>query len=476
MREHTSTVLAVSDIPQIVDQSEIRSLLRAAREPDAGAVREAIAKARGLGGLSLAETALLLQTESPGLIAEMLDAAREVKDAIYGRRLVLFAPLYYTSHCTNSCLYCGFRRENRRPRRRLDAAEVAEQTRALLRRGHKRLLVIGGDDASRSRLDYLLEVIQTVYATRSDDGHSSNIRRVNVETAPMSVDEFRQLKGAHIGTYVCFQETYDRETYQVVHPRGPKADYQWRLQCMDRAMQAGIDDVGIGVLFGLHNYREEVLGLLLHAQHLEATYGAGPHTISVPRLEPAEGAPLSQIPPSPVSDDDFKKLVAVLRLAVPYTGIILSTREPAALRGQLLDLGVSQMSAGSSTEPGGYLAEGAGATAQFAVGDHRSLDQVIADIAQHGYIPSFCTGCYRKGRTGPDFMELAKPGLIRHHCLPNALLSFREYLLDYGSPTTRELGERLIRDELHGEVPAEKRAAVEKALARVAVGERDVYF
>jgi 2-iminoacetate synthase len=219
-----------------------------------------------------------------------------------------------------------------------------------------------------------------------------------------------------------------------------------------------------------------VLGLLLHAQHLEATYGAGPHTISVPRLEPAEGAPLSQIPPSPVSDEDFKKLVAVLRLAVPYTGIILSTREPAALRGQLLDLGVSQMSAGSSTEPGGYLAEGAGATAQFAVGDHRSLDQVIADIAQHGYIPSFCTGCYRKGRTGPDFMELAKPGLIRHHCLPNALLSFREYLLDYGSPITRELGERLIRDELNGEVPAEKRAAVEKALARVAVGERDVYF
>ncbi len=466
---------AVTPRADFIDSSQLRALLAGAHT-DAPAVREAIARARELQGLSPAEVATLLRCEDPELNAELLAAAREAKDAIYGRRIVLFAPLYYSSHCNNSCLYCGFRREHTQERRRLSAEEVAAETRLLLAQGHKRLLVIGGEEPGPAGLAHLLEVIETVYATRAP-GVRGEIRRVNVEAAPLDLAGFRKLRAAHIGTYVLFQETYDRETYRAVHPRGPKADYDARLTAMDRAMAAGINDVGIGALFGLHDHREEVLGLLLHARHLEATFGAGPHTISVPRLEPAEGAPLAAAPPHPVSDAEFKRLVAILRLAVPYTGIILSTREPAALRSELLDLGVSQMSAGSCTEPGGYRSQAEGRTAaQFSVGDHRTLDEVIADIAEHGYIPSFCTGCYRKGRTGQDFMELAKPGLIRAHCLPNALLTFAEYLHDFATPETRARGERVIADQLEHEVPAGRRDATRASLARIASGERDLYF
>lgn len=455
-----------------IDMERVRGLLTDVGTPDPARVREVIAKALKLHGLSLEETAVLLGTEKPELLEEMFHAARTVKDSIYGRRIVLFAPLYYSNHCANDCLYCAFRRSNPRKRTKLSLEQVAAEVRALEDQGHKRLLVIAGEVAGASAFDYLLQVIETVYATRSGRGE---IRRVNVEMAPMTVEEFRRLKAAHIGTYVVFQETYDPKTYERMHPSGPKRDYHWRLTAMDRAMEAGIDDVGLGVLFGLNDYREEVLAMLTHAQHLEQTFGAGPHTLSVPRLEPADGAPAAMQPPHPVSDQDFKKIVAILRLAVPYTGIILSTRETAEMRSQLLDLGISQMSAGSHTEPGGY-ADHDGSVSQFSVGDHRTLDDVIADIAQHGYVPSFCTGCYRRGRTGRDFMDLAKPGLIRAHCLPNALVTYREYLLDYGSERTRQLGEQVIRDQIEHEVPSNRRSAVLKVLERIDAGERDIYF
>ncbi len=457
---------------EFIKTSAIRALLEDASRPDPSRVRELIQKARLMKGLTASDVAYLLQTDDRELVAEMFEAARHIKDEIYGKRLVLFAPLYYSNACTNDCLYCGFRKSNPQRRRRLSLDEVAAETRKLEEQGHKRVLVIAGETGGSGDVDFLLEVIETVYATKSGRGE---IRRVNVECAPMTVEEFRRLKHAKIGTYVVFQETYNRDTYRLMHPSGPKADYDYRLTTMDRAMAAGIDDVGIGALFGLHDYREEVLGLLFHAQHLEAAFGTGPHTISVPRIELADGAPMAMTPPHPVDDDSFRKIVAILRMAVPYTGIILSTRETAVLRTELLDLGISQMSAGSRTEPGGY-SEGESATAQFCVGDSRSLDEVICDIARHGYVPSFCTGCYRKGRTGQDFMDLAKPGLIHMHCLPNALLTFKEYLLDYASEQTREVGFRLIRDQLASEVPAKRQSLLTTALARMDGGERDIYF
>jgi 2-iminoacetate synthase len=440
---------------------------------DAARVRDILSKARALGGLDASEVRVLLDTRDPELGSEILLAAHAVKEEIYGRRLVLFAPLYYSSYCCNSCLYCGFRRESAMQRRRLSQDEVERETQALLAQGHKRLLVIGGEEPGETGLNTLLQVIERVYATTHG---KNNIRRVNVETAPLDVAGFKQLRDAHIGTYVLFQETYHRPTYATMHPRGPKADYDWRLTAMERAMTAGINDVGIGVLFGLYDHREEVVSLLQHARALEERFGVGPHTISVPRIEPAPGAPLSYAPPAPVSDDELLRIVAVLRLAVPYTGIILSTREPAALRSRLLELGVSQLSAGSRTEPGGYAQDGAAdVAAQFSVGDHRSLDEVITDIVRHGMVPSFCTGCYRLGRTGKDFMDLAKPGLIKQHCLPNALLTFREYLLDFGSEESRRLGEALIREQVTTEVPKNRRSLLEQNLLQVEQGERDVY-
>jgi 2-iminoacetate synthase len=450
---------------------EIGALLGRPGAPTKEEVQEVVSKARELKGLDAAEVSVLLRTEDPELVSEMFAAARQIKDDIYGKRVVLFAPLYYSNHCVNNCLYCAFRTDNPMPRRRLTLEEVARETAMLEDQGHKRLLVIGGEEPGTQAVDNLIEVIETVYAVRSGKGE---IRRVNVEAAPMRVEEFTRLKQAKIGTFVMFQETYDPEVYRRMHPSGPKANYLWRLFAMDRAMEGGVDDVGIGALLGLSDYRFEVLAMMFHARHLEEHFGAGPHTISVPRIEAAEGAPAAVKPPVPLSDVQFKKVVAVLRMAVPYTGIILSTRERASLRTDLLDLGVSQMSAGSQTSPGGYTDPSE--VAQFSVGDHRSLDEVIADIAKHGYIPSFCTGCYRKGRTGQDFMDLAKPGLIRMHCLPNALFTFQEYLEDYASAATREIGERAISDQVEHDVPEGRRADVGRVLSRIRNGDRDLYF
>jgi len=454
-----------------IDAAAIRATLA-----DAGAdpvhVREILARGREARGLDAADAARLTAVTDPELLDELFAAARAVKEGIYGRRLVLFAPLYVSNLCANDCLYCAFRVGNGGVRRRaLDQDGVAREVASLLDEGHKRLLLVAGEAYPRGGFRYVLDCLETIYAARSGRG---TIRRVNVNIAPVGIDEFRALKAAGIGTYQVFQETYDREAYARAHAAGPKRDYDRRLAVMDAAMAAGIDDVGIGVLFGLADWRFELLALLAHAAHLDARWGAGPHTISVPRLEPAAGAPLAERPPAPVSDGDFRKLVAILRLAVPYTGIILSTRETPAMRREAFALGVSQISAGSRTDPGGYGETGERAAAQFSLGDHRPLDEVIRDVAEHGYVPSFCTACYRLGRTGADFMDLAKPGAIKAHCDPNALATFQEYLRDYASPATRAAGEAAIAAALD-RLPDGPRRRAAAMLERVRAGEDDVF-
>ena len=454
-----------------IDEAEIERTLLAARGCDAGCVREVLARAREAHGLEGPDVAVLAGISDPDLMGELFAAAHEVKERIYGRRLVLFAPLYISNLCGNECLYCAFRARNPAVQRRaLTQAEIAHETRLLVEQGHKRILLVAGESYASDGLSYVLRSIETIYSVRSGRGE---IRRVNVNVAPLTVDEFRALKATGIGTFQLFQETYHHQTYARVHVGGRKRDYDWRVGAMDRAMQAGIDDVGIGVLFGLFDWRFELLALLQHIRHLERRFGVGPHTISVPRLEPAVGSDMSRHPPQPVSDVDFRKLVAILRLTVPYTGIIMSTRESPNIRRETFALGVSQISGGSRTNPGGYAQGEEHAEAQFAVGDHRPLDDVIRDVAALGYTPSFCTACYRLGRTGRDFMDLAKPGAIRQHCDPNALATFREYLLDYASEATRQVGFRLIEDTLAA-LPEPERTATRRMVERVDGGERDV--
>ena len=437
---------------------------------DAVQVREVLAKAREQKGLSINDIPVLMQISDPELLGELFEAAKTVKNNIYGRRLVLFAPLYISNLCANECSYCAFRVRNQGVKRRaLTQSEIVRETEELVRQGHKRALVVAGESYPQEGFDYVLKAIDSVYSVKLGNG---SIRRINVNIAPLPVEEFRRLKEKKIGTFQLFQETYHRETYKKVHLAGKKIDYDWRLTGMDRAMEGGIDDVGIGILFGLFDWRFEILALLQHKEHLEEKYGVGPHTISVPRLEPATGSEVAAHPPHAVSDLDFRKIVAILRLAVPYTGIIMSTRETAHMRRETFALGVSQISAGSRTNPGGYT-EDSNVTEQFSLGDHRPLDEVIRDIAALGYIPSFCTACYRLGRTGADFMDLAKPGEIKRHCDPNALSTFQEYLIDYASPETKAVGEALI-DRVLAEMdpPAGKTAA--KMLREVCDNKRDV--
>jgi 2-iminoacetate synthase len=459
-----------------IDHERIEALLRSpATTPDSGRVGELLDRALDLKGLTTEEAAVLTRVTDPEAIGRMYEVARTIKDTIYGRRLVIFAPLYISNICQNECLYCGFRASNRDlDRRALDPPEITEQVQALIDQGHKRVLLVAGEGYPEDGFDYVLRAVRAVYA--AGEG-AANIRRVNVNVAPLTVEEFRRLAGEAIGTYQLFQETYHHPTYLEVHAGGRKRDYAWRLEAMDRAMEAGIDDVGIGVLFGLADWRFEILAMLEHAQHLETQFGVGPHTISVPRLEPAPGAPLATDPPQPVSDDEFKRIIAILRIAVPYTGIILSTREPIAVRRAAFDLGVSQISAGSRTEPGGYAAAHPGQereSCQFALGDHRSLDEVIGDCARLGYIPSFCTACYRLGRTGADFMDLAKPGAIKSHCDPNALATFMEYLLDYASEDTQRAGRQCI-DRALADLPTAAASRARQMLAEVQAGRRDVF-
>ena len=444
--------------------------------PGESTLNDILNKARKLKGLNLDDVANLLNVEDEAGIKKILDTAEYCKNEIYGRRLVLFAPIYTGNACVNNCVYCGFRRDNKQLKRKvLTLDEIEGETLQLLRMGHKRALLICGE-SPRNDADYMVEAIRRTYAAKDEKG--STIRRINVELAPMSVEDFAKLKAERIGTYVCFQETYDPVEYAKFHPAGtPKADYLWRLTCMDRAQEGGINDVGIGVLFGLVDYRFEILAIMEHARHLEEDYGCGPHTVSFPRIEPAEGTPFS-LPeniPHPVSDKDFMKIIAIIRIAMPYTGIIISTRERPEMRDQLVRYGVSQISAASETNPGGYE-EDANTGAQFTLGDHRSLDEVISMMIDGGYIPSFCTGCYRKGRVGADFMDLAKPGLIKEYCKPNAMFTFREYLEDYASPATKEKGLRLLKELTQTFGKEDLKRKVEGNLCKIGEGERDLYF
>ncbi|MDA8426789.1 MAG: [FeFe] hydrogenase H-cluster radical SAM maturase HydG [Treponema sp.] len=459
-----------------IDRDRLMSYAEASA-PGEAELDAILAHALELHGLGIEEVARLIRVSDSGQRARILDAAMQVKEAIYGRRMVFFAPLYIGNTCSNNCLYCGFRRDNKDlVRAVLGKAEIEAETRTLLKEGHKRLLMLSGESAT-TPLDYFLDAIDTVYAVREGQDH---VRRINVEIAPLSVADFARLKATNIGTYVCFQETYDQELYAVYHPSGPKRDYLNRLYVMDRAMEGGIEDVGIGALFGLGDWRFEVLSMFEHARHLEETFGCGPHTVSVPRQQPAPGSAIANHVPSPLSDEDFMLLVATIRIAMPYTGIILSTRESEDMRNALFRYGVSQISAGSRTNPGAYAQEAEKKSgesgSQFALGDHRDLDEVVSSLIDSGHVPSFCTGCYRKGRVGQDFMDLAKPGLIKEFCLPNGLFTFQEYLLDHASTSTRAKGQVLL-DRLASEIERpEVRERAQTALAEIKAGGRDIYF
>ncbi len=454
-----------------MDLARIEELLNL-EPPSDVRYREILRRARRAEGLDPEDAAMLLLGASDSRRdAALFSAAREVKRALYGKRIVLFAPLYISNLCSNKCLYCAFRRDNDSlERRKLGLEEIRGETRALISMGHKRVLLEAGEDLAAAPMDYVLDAIEAIYDTHVG---RNGIRRINVNVAATSVDNYERLRAAGIGTYQLFQETYHRPTYEAVHIEGPKSDYDYHLGAMDRAVTAGIDDYGIGVLFGLYDYRYETLALLAHAEYMRETHGIGPHTISVPRLQSAPGTEFEA--PHPLSDDELKKVVAVLRLAAPYTGLILSTRESAQMRDELVNLGISQMSAASMTEIGGY-GKGEKHSGQFDTHDHRSLDECVRDIVSREGIPSFCTGCYRKHRTGSRFMEMVEAGEIRDLCLPNAILTLAEYVEDYGSDDTRRAFERRVPEWL-GEIPDERvRAATTSALAEIESGVRDVYL
>lgn len=456
-----------------IDREKLYGLIEGAA-PTEAELQQILNKALELKGLGLEDVAALLRVKDHDQIYEIMETAKKVKQDIYGKRLVLFAPVYTGNKCVNNCVYCSFRRDNHLIKRKiLNMDEIATEVKTLLRDGHKRILLICGETPAND-INYICEAIRTTYAVRENGQY---VRRINVELAPMSVEDFRRLKAEKIGTYVCFQETYDPILYKEYHPAGsPKADYENRLLVMDRAMEGGIDDVGLGVLFGLADYRFEILALMEHAHHLEEAFGCGPHTISFPRIEPAEGAPLPDNIPHKVSDDDFKKIIAIIRIALPYTGIILSTRENDDMRTELFNYGISQISAGSRTNPGAYASEEEHTGSQFQLGDHRTLDEVVSGMIDAGYIPSFCTGCYRKGRVGHDFMDLAKPGLIKEFCMPNALFTFREYLNDFASPETKEKGYKLMKELIAGVEKPSLKKTIETNVAKIDEGERDIYL
>lgn len=434
-------------------------------------VNKILDKARRYEGLTHREAAVLLSIEDESILEEMYKVAREVKEKIYGRRIVIFAPLYVSDYCVNNCTYCGYKCSNKDfTRKKLTMEELAEEVKILESMGHKRLAFEAGEDPVNCPLDYVLECIKTIYSLKFDNG---SIRRININIAATTVEDYKRLKAADIGTYILFQETYHKETYEKLHPQGPKHNYNWHTTAMHRARLAGIDDVGMGVLYGLSDHKYDTIALLMHAEHLEKETGVGPHTLSVPRLRPAENVSLQNYPHL-VDDKNFKKIVAILRLTVPYTGIILSTREETDFREEVMKVGVSQISSGSCTGVGGYA--DSKQKPQFQVGDSRSSIQIIKDLCKDGYIPSYCTACYREGRTGDRFMRLAKSGQICNVCQPNALLTLKEYILDYGDDETRELGNKVIEEELKN-IPNEKakEAAIEK-LKRIEAGERDLRF
>lgn len=433
-----------------------------------------IQKARLLKGLNHREASVLLACEMPDKIEEMYSIAEEIKKKLYGNRIVMFAPLYLSNYCINGCTYCPYHGKNKHiTRKKLTQEEVVKEVTALQDMGHKRLALEAGEDPVHNPIEYILECIQTIYSVKHKNGA---IRRVNVNIAATTVENYRRLKEAGIGTYILFQETYHKESYELLHPTGPKHDYNYHTEAMDRAMEGGIDDVGLGVLFGLERYKYEFAGLLMHAEHLEAVHGVGPHTISVPRIKHADDIDPSVFDNS-IDDEVFAKLCALIRLAVPYTGMIISTRESQRVREKVIRLGVSQISGASRTSVGGYQEkERPTDTEQFDVSDQRSLDEVVRWLMKMGYIPSFCTACYREGRTGDRFMSLCKSGQIQNCCHPNALMTLKEFLMDYASEETRALGEKMIQDEL-ANIPKDKvREVCREHLEKIERGIRDFRF
>ena len=462
---------------EFIHDGEIRDTLEYARKhrADKALIEEILEKAEQGNGISHREAAVLIEVEDKEIEQRMYAIARRLKERIYGNRIVMFAPLYLSNHCVNGCVYCPYHAQNRTiPRRKLTQEEIRREVIALQDMGHKRLALETGEHPKLSPIEYVLESIDTIYSIHHKNGA---IRRVNVNIAATTVENYTRLKDAGIGTYILFEETYDREAYQKLHPTGPKSDWAYHTEAMDRAMLGGIDDVGVGALFGLSNYRYDVVGILMHAEHLEARFGVGPHTISVPRIRPADDIDPKDFP-NAVTDDVFRRIVAVLRLAVPYTGMIVSTRESQRSRELVLDVGVSQLSGGSKTSVGGYAEgiEDAEESAQFDISDNRTLDDIVGWLLELGYIPSFCTACYREGRTGDRFMSLAKRGLIGNCCAPNALMTLAEYLEDYASPKVKVAGKLMI-DRLTKVIPSDKvRQITERNLQEIINGKRDFRF
>ena len=437
-------------------------------------IDEILSKAEKRKGLTHREASVLLACENKEKIGQMYDLARQIKKDFYGNRIVMFAPLYLSNYCVNGCVYCPYHMKNKHiARKKLTQEEVKNEVIALQDMGHKRLAIEAGEDPVNNPIEYILECIKTIYSVKHKNG---NIRRVNVNIAATTVENYRKLKDAGIGTYILFQETYHKESYEKLHPTGPKHNYNYHTEAMDRAMQGGIDDVGLGVLFGLELYKYEFAGLLMHAEHLEAVYGVGPHTISVPRIKRADDIDPSTFD-NGIDDDTFAKICALIRISVPYTGMIISTRESQQVREKVIGLGVSQISGASRTSVGGYTQEERPHdTEQFDVSDNRTLDEVVRWLMEGGYIPSFCTACYREGRTGDRFMSLCKAGQIQNCCHPNALMTLKEYLIDYASEETRKIGEKLIEDELKN-IPKEKvRDICEENLEKIEEGKRDFRF
>ncbi|MBR0455175.1 MAG: [Firmicutes bacterium] len=479
MAEYNSTSKKAEEF---INDAKIKQTLAFAQahKDDLELMQVILDKGREYKGLSYAEAATLLECEDPDIIQQIFDLGKEIKEHFYGNRIVMFAPLYLSNYCVNGCVYCPYHGQNKTiPRKKLTQEEIRDEVIALQDMGHKRLAIEAGEHPKENPIEYILESIKTIYSIKHKNGA---IRRVNVNIAATTVENYRKLKEAGIGTYILFQETYNKEAYEQLHPTGPKSDYAYHTEAMDRAMEAGIDDVGCGVLYGLNNYKYDFVGMLMHAHHLEKTYGCGPHTISVPRVRPADDIDPDEFD-NGVPDDVFKRIVAVLRIAVPYTGMIMSTRESAKTRRECLEIGITQISGGSRTSVGGYADEldeqgkfDSEDTAQFDVEDRRTLAEVVDWLIDLGYVPSFCTACYREGRTGDRFMSLLKSGQIANCCQPNAMMTLKEFLMDYASEDTKAKGDALIEEKL-SLIPNDKvREVCRQHLKEIEHGNRDFRF
>lgn len=460
---------------EFIDDEEILATLEFANQNRENRIllEEILEKAGRFKGLNYREAAVLLECELEDVKSRLFSLAEHIKKKFYGNRIVMFAPLYLSNYCINECRYCPYHGSNKHiSRKQLSQEDIVKEVIALQDMGHKRLALETGEDPENCPIEYVLESIKTIYSIKHKNGA---IRRVNVNIAATTVENYKKLKEAGIGTYILFQETYHKPTYEYLHPKGPKHNYAYHTEAMDRAMEAGIDDVGLGVLFGLNLYKYDFVGLLMHAQHLENARGVGPHTISVPRIRPADDVDLNEYS-NAIPDEIFEKIVAILRIAVPYTGIIMSTRESEKTRAECLKLGVSQISGGSSTSVGGYVEKEEENTAQFEVNDTRTLDEIVNWLIKLGYIPSFCTACYREGRTGDRFMRLVKSGAIANVCQPNALMTLKEYLEDYASEDTKKHGERMISDGVETLRNPDVKRIVREHLSELNQGKRDFRF